>query len=79
MTENPQRDSVVSDRAPEPVGAFPHAKRVGRLTDGGFSQEEIARITGPAGLDINAKTPSEIALSIMAEVVAAKRSKAATS
>ena len=27
----PESDNVVSRRAPEPVGAFPHAKRVGRL------------------------------------------------
>ncbi len=31
MSRNPETDNVVSDRAPEPVGAFPHAKRVGNL------------------------------------------------
>ena len=30
MSDEP-RDRVVSDRAPEPVGAFPHARRVGNL------------------------------------------------
>ncbi len=31
MTHNSRSDEVISDRAPEPVGAFPHAKRVGNL------------------------------------------------
>ena len=31
MSHNSQSNEVVSDRAPEPVGAFPHAKRVGDL------------------------------------------------
>ena len=31
MSHNSRSDEVVSDRAPEPVGAFPHAKRVGNL------------------------------------------------
>ena len=31
MSRNPEMDNVVSERAPEPVGAFPHAKRVGSL------------------------------------------------
>ena len=52
-----------------------HAKRVERLREAGFSTAEIKRIKGPAGLDIRAKAPAEIALSIMAEIVAAKRSR----
>lgn len=44
-------------------------KRVKRLTAAGFSEEEIARIHGPVGVDINAKRPKEIALSIMGEIV----------
>ena len=31
MSQDSQSNEVVSDRAPEPVGAFPHAKRVGTL------------------------------------------------
>ena len=31
MSHNSRSDEVISDRAPEPVGAFPHAKRVGNL------------------------------------------------
>ncbi len=31
MPQNSRSDNIISDRAPEPVGAFPHAKRVGDL------------------------------------------------
>jgi molybdenum cofactor cytidylyltransferase len=39
----------------------------------GVSPEELAAVRAPAGLDISAETPAEIALSIMAEIVAARR------
>jgi xanthine dehydrogenase accessory factor len=45
-----------------------HARRVERLTAQGFSADEIARIHAPVGVDIGAKTPAEIALSVMAEI-----------
>jgi len=38
----------------------------------GLSQDKLQALRGPAGLYIGSKTPAEIALSIMAEVVAAK-------
>ncbi|MGB0087685.1 MAG: XdhC family protein [Rhodomicrobiaceae bacterium] len=54
-----------------------HAKRVERLKAAGVSEAELARIHAPIGLDIGAQGPAEIALSIMAEVVAVLRGKAA--
>ena len=45
-----------------------HAKRVDRLTKAGVSQDHIARLHAPVGLDIGASTPAEIALSVLGEV-----------
>ncbi len=45
-----------------------HAKRVARLGEQGLSEAEIARIHAPVGLAIGAKSPAEIALSIMAQI-----------
>jgi xanthine dehydrogenase accessory factor len=53
-----------------------HAKRVARLTEAGHSAEAIARIHAPVGLNIEAVTAPEIALSILAEVVATRRGAA---
>ena len=52
-----------------------HAKRCARLEEAGFSTDSIAQIKGPAGADIGAQTAAEIALSMIAEVVAAKHGK----
>lgn len=45
-----------------------HAKRVERLTEAGFTPDQIARIHAPVGLNIGAKSPAEIAVSIMAQI-----------
>ncbi|SVA22743.1 uncharacterized protein METZ01_LOCUS75597 [marine metagenome] len=52
-----------------------HAKRCARLEEAGFDAATIAQIKGPAGADIGAQTAAEIALSMIAEVVAAKHGK----
>lgn len=49
-----------------------HEKRVGRLREAGFSEEEINRIEAPIGMDINAQGAKEIALSIMGSVIKVK-------
>jgi xanthine dehydrogenase accessory factor len=43
------------------------------LTKSGIPREELARVSAPAGLPIGAATPEEIALSIMAQIVALRR------
>ena len=66
------------------VGLVASAKRgdgvLGELRGDGVAGELLERIDVPAGLDIGARTPAEIALSILAQVVAVRRSppKAAT-
>lgn len=56
-----------------------HARRLERLAAEGFTPADLARIHGPIGLPIGAKTPEEIALSILAEVVqVARRGSAST-
>ncbi|MFC7688601.1 XdhC family protein [Paeniroseomonas aquatica] len=53
-----------------------HAKRVARLAEMGHAEASIGRIHAPVGLNIEAVTAPEIALSILAEVVAARRGAA---
>lgn len=50
-----------------------HAKRVARLTEAGLTEAEIGRIHAPVGLDIGAVSAPEIAVSILAQIVAARR------
>lgn len=50
-----------------------HAARVQRLTAAGLSEEQIARLYAPVGLDIGAVTPEEIAASIVGELISERR------
>ena len=50
-----------------------HKKRIDRFKQDGFSSDVLKRINGPIGLPINAQTPQEIAISIMAEIISSLR------
>jgi len=50
-----------------------HAARLARLEQNGFFSDQLARICGPAGLAIGAKSPAEIAVSILAQMTATLR------
>ena len=50
-----------------------HNKRCERLIEKGFDEIELSKIHAPIGLDIKAKTPAEIATSILAEIINYRR------
>jgi xanthine dehydrogenase accessory factor len=52
-----------------------HGARLDRLTKAGFTETDLGRIHGPAGLDIGAKSPAEIAVSVLAQLTAARRNR----
>ena len=52
-----------------------HAKRVDRLKAMGATDDMIGRIHSPIGLDIGASSPAEIAVAVLAEIIAAFRSR----
>jgi xanthine dehydrogenase accessory factor len=84
LTHDPKLDDPALDRALKSrafyIGALgsrrTHARRVARLKEMGFDDAAIARIHAPVGLSIEAVTAPEIALSILAEVVAVRRGAA---
>jgi xanthine dehydrogenase accessory factor len=48
------------------------ARRRERLAMFDLSSEQIARLHGPVGLDLGGKTPAEIAVSVLAEIIAVR-------
>lgn len=50
-----------------------HAKRIERLIGAGLSEDQLARIHGPVGLNLGGRKPAEIAVSIMAEIISTLR------
>ncbi|MEM6732984.1 MAG: XdhC family protein [Myxococcota bacterium] len=52
-----------------------HASRVRRLEKAGFDEEAIARVRAPVGLAIGARSPAEIAVSVMAQVTETLRTE----
>jgi xanthine dehydrogenase accessory factor len=84
LTHDPKLDDPALDRAlrrPCPfIGALgsrkTHAGRLERLAALGHAQADLARIRGPAGLALGAVSTPEIALSIVAELVAVRRGAA---
>jgi len=81
LTHDPKLDDPALDcalRSPAfYIGALgsrrSHAARLERLAERGHTPESLARIRGPVGLPIAAVTAAEIALSILAELVAVRR------
>ena len=80
LTHDPKLDDPAIMRAVKHdvryIGAIgsrrTHAGRVERLKAAGIAEEQLAKIHAPIGLDIRARNPEEIALAILAEMVAAK-------
>jgi xanthine dehydrogenase accessory factor len=80
LTHDPKIDDPALSRALRSpafyVGALgsqkTHAARRKRLLEAGLSEASIDRIHGPIGLSIGARTPEEIAVSIMAEIIASR-------
>ena len=49
-----------------------HEKRCSRLIEAGFKEVELEKINGPIGIKLGGKSPSEIALSIISQLVSEK-------
>jgi xanthine dehydrogenase accessory factor len=56
-----------------------HDQRVQRLREAGATDEQLARVMSPIGLDVGARTPEETAISICAEIIARRTGRVAPS
>lgn len=78
LTHDPKFDVPVLKRALDTpagyIGAMgsrrTHDNRTARLKEEGVTDEQLARISSPIGLDLGARTPEETAIAIAAEIVA---------
>lgn len=52
-----------------------HARRLERLRKMGFTDDQLGRIRAPVGLDLGGRRPAEIAVSILAQALAARHGK----
>jgi xanthine dehydrogenase accessory factor len=56
-----------------------HEERTARLREAGVTEEDLARVMGPIGLDIGSRTPEETAVAICAEIIALRTGRHAPS
>jgi len=83
LTHDPKIDDpalIAASRSPAFfIGALGsrrnHERRVSRLIEAGATPDQVARISGPVGLDLGGRSAGEIAVSIVAEIVAARHGK----
>jgi len=70
------KECLSKTRLPRYIGMIGSRDKIARtfanLREQGISQELLAKVKAPIGLDIGARTPAEIALSIIAEIVACR-------
>ena len=80
LTHDPKFDVPLLDVALRTKAAYigvmgsrrTHDDRLARLREAGVTEELLARMSSPIGLDIGARTPEETAVSIAAEIVASR-------
>jgi xanthine dehydrogenase accessory factor len=83
LTHDPKLDDPALESALKSdvfyVGALgstrTHAKRKERLSQVGITDEQFARIHGPVGLNLGAKSPAEIAISVLAQIIEVRARK----
>ena len=83
LTHDPKFDVPALEAAlKSPVGYIgllgsrsTQAKRRAALAERGFTEEEMARIHGPVGLDLGGRAPEEIAVAILAEIIATRHGR----
>jgi xanthine dehydrogenase accessory factor len=51
------------------------AKRRTRLLEGGLSEQDVARLHAPIGLDLGGRSPEEIALAVLAQIVSVRNGR----